>query len=300
MSLAQWIEEFERVLNAPLISVGQTAVTPGKILGLFMLLFVAWVGIRVVDRALKRLSRPGRRVSLTESGVYALSRIVRYAIWVAVIVVGLDYVGLDISNLALIGGAVGVGIGLGLQNIVANFISGITLLLEQTLKVGDFVDLQSGVTGKVTEINIRYTRITTNDSEDIIVPNQEIINGRVNNWTFNESIRRIHVPFGVAYGTDKDLVKQAGLAAAHAVDGAMIDAQHPADVWLVGFGDSSLDFELVVWVGMAALKAPGKTQARFLWEIETQLSQRGIEIPFPQRDLHIRSGVLQVDKPSAE
>ena len=299
--MSTWLDDLEKILNLPLLKLGETAVTPSKLLGLLMLLVVAWIAIKVLERALTRLSRPGRRVSLSESGVYALSRIARYLVWVAVFLVGLEYVGLDISNLALIGGAIGVGIGLGLQNIVANFISGIVLLLEQTLKVGDFVQLESGVTGKVTEINIRYTRVTTNDSEDIIVPNQEFINGRVNNWTFNETTKRIHVPFGVAYGTNKDLVKEAAIAAAQKVEGILIDdQQHKADVWLVGFGDSSLDFELVVWVGSSTLKAPGKTRARLLWEIETELGKRGIEIPFPQRDLHIRSGVLKVDKPDAD
>lgn len=290
--MPNWISRVEEILNAPLITISETPLTLGKVAGLLLLLMVAFLVVKLIERALKRLTRPGRRVSLTESAVYALSRIVSYIVWVVVIMVGLDYVGLNLSNLALIGGAIGVGIGFGLQNIVANFISGIVLLLEQTLKVGDFVDLQSGVMGKVSEINIRYTRVTTNDLEDVIVPNSEFINGRVTNWTFNENLRRVHVPFGVAYGTDKELVKRAGLAAAATVEGCVIDAAHPADVWLVGFGDSSLDFELVVWVGPKLVKAPGKTKAQFLWALETELRRSEIEIPFPQRDLHIRSGSL--------
>jgi small-conductance mechanosensitive channel len=204
--------------------------------------------------------------------------------------------GLDISNFALIGGAIGVGIGFGLQGIFSNFISGLILLLEKTLKVGDFVDLQSGVMGRVSEIGMRYTRVTTNDLVDIIVPNSEFINGRVTNWSFNEKYRRIHVPFSVAYGSDKDKVKQAVLKAVDAVPGCITtDPLRLPDVWLTEFADSSLNFELVVWVEHALMVSPGATQAKFLWGIDDQLRAAQIEIPFPQRDLHVRSGSLRLE-----
>ena len=297
-AMKPWLAEIEKVMSAPLLTLGSSPLTLGKIAVLLALLALAYVIVKFIERGLRQLMRPGRRVSLSESSAYALSRILGYTVWVMVAVMGLDYLGLDLSNLAIIGGAIGVGIGFGLQNIVANFISGIVLLLEQTLKVGDFVDLQSGVFGRVAEINIRYTRVTTNDSVDVIVPNSEFINGRVTNWTFNNQYQRVHMPFGVAYGSDKEQVREAGLAAAASVDGSVIDAAHPADVWLVGFGDSALDFELVVWVGPALVKYPGRTQARYLWALETELAKRNLEIPFPQRDLHIRSGVLKIDNGS--
>jgi small-conductance mechanosensitive channel len=144
---------------------------------------------------------------------------------------------------------------------------------------------------------MRYTRITTNDSVDILVPNSEFINARVTNWTFSERSRRIRVPFGVAYGSDKNLVREAGLAAAKSVAGLLTDEGHPADVRLVNFGESSLDFELLVWVGPDAIARPGGTNARLLWALEEELTRRGLEIPFPQRDLHLRSGTLPIDLP---
>ena len=113
-----------------------------------------------------------------------------------------------------------------------------------------------------------------------------------------ERKRRIHVRFGVAYGSDKERVREAALAAARSVEGLIIDQQHAAEVWLVNFGDSSLDFELVVWAGHALMMAPARAQALCLWALETELARHHIEIPFPQRDLHIRSGVLKVE-PSA-
>ena len=150
------------------------------------------------------------------------------------------------------------------------------------------------IVGRVTEISMRYTRVTTNDSVDIIVPNSEFINGRVTNWTFDEAVRRIHINFGVAYGSDKEQVREAGIAASLTVEGTVNSDDRKPDVWLVKFGDSSLEFELVVWVDKKLMTSPGSTNARYMWAIATELDKRGIEIPFPQRDLHVRSGQLKV------
>ncbi len=293
--MKSWFDEAARLTQEPLLIIGQFELTLGKLAGLAILLLAAQGLVWGIDRGLRRLSHPDRHVSLSPSGSYALSRILRYLVWMIIGFIAMDYLGINLSSLAIVGGAIGVGIGFGLQNIFSNFISGIILLLEQTLKVGDFVDLQSGVAGRVSEIGIRFTRITTNDSVDVIVPNAEFVNGRVTNWTFNNTLRRIHVPFGVAYGSDKNLVREAGLAAATAVPGTVTDQEHPIEVWLVGFGESCLDFELVVWVGRDLVMSPARTLALYLWELESALTLRNLEIPFPQRDLHIRSGILQIE-----
>jgi small-conductance mechanosensitive channel len=244
----------------------------------------------LLEQTLRRVALRGR-TGEAHSTVYAFTRLIRYVVWIIGTLVGLTYIGFELTSLAFLGGAIGVGIGFGLQNIFSNFISGIIILIEKTLKVGDFVDLESGVRGTVTEIAMRYTRVTTNDAVDVLVPNSEFINGRVTNWTFGDRFRRIRIGFGVAYGSDKERVREAALAAAQAVEGIVIDDLHPASVWLIGFGDSSLDFELVAWVGPTAIGRPGYTKASFLWQLETELAERGIEIPFPQRDVHIRTGV---------
>ncbi|MGB5569018.1 MAG: mechanosensitive ion channel domain-containing protein, partial [Sedimenticolaceae bacterium] len=162
---------------------------------------------------------------------------------------------------------------------------------EKSLKVGDFVELQSGITGEVKEINMRSTLVTTNDNVDILVPNSDFINQEVTNWTLREAYRRIHVPFGVAYGTDKERVRKAVLEAADAVTWTLKESRRRApQVWFVNFGESSLDFELVVWLIPEAVKRPAAVQATYLWEIESKLHEYRIEVPFPQRDLHLRSG----------
>lgn len=277
----------------PWITLGETEITLARVAGLLFILAFVWWFSSVLERTLRRVALHGRSAE-TSSTVYAFTRLVRYVVWIVGTLIGLNYLGFNLASLAILGGAIGVGIGFGLQNIFSNFISGIIILVEKTLKIGDFVDLQSGVRGTVTEIGMRYTRVTTNDAVDVLVPNSEFINGRVTNWTFNDRNRRIHVPFGVAYGSDKNLVKEAGLAAAQAIDGLIIDERHPADVRLVKFGESSLDFELVVWVGPAAIGRPGGTHAKLMWAIESELTQRKIEIPNAQRDIHVRSGSLAV------
>ncbi|HEY0336299.1 MAG TPA: mechanosensitive ion channel domain-containing protein [Burkholderiales bacterium] len=277
-------------INTPWFTLGKTPITLASIVGLVGILVFVWWFSSIVERTLRRVALHGRSREVS-STVYAFTRLARYVVWIVGTLVGLTYLGFDLTSLALVGGAIGVGIGFGLQNIFSNFISGIIILVEKTLKIGDFVDLQSGVRGTVTEISMRYTRVTTNDSVDILVPNSEFINQRVTNWTFGERNRRIRVPFGVAYGTDKQQVREAGVAAARTVHRIILDDTHPADVRLVSLGESSLDFELLVWVGPELIGKPGGTHARLLWALEDELTRRGIDIPFPQREIHVRSAV---------
>jgi small-conductance mechanosensitive channel len=278
-------------LQDPLFVVSGTPVSLARLVGFMLIVVGAWWVSLTVERSIRHMA--SRRPSSAPS-VVAWARITRYLIWIAATFMGLDYIGIDLSTFALVGGAVGVGIGFGLQNIFSNFFSGIILLLEKTLKEGDFVDLQSGTRGHVREIGLRYTRITTNDEVDVIVPNSEFINGRVVNWTLSNSLRRLHIPFGVAYGCDKVAVRDAALRAAQTLSTTVTDERRKSEVWLVNMGDSALEFELVVWVGAGATSSPARVEAAYKWEIHSELVGSGIEIPFPQRDLHLRSGALTV------
>jgi small-conductance mechanosensitive channel len=281
--------------NMALFSIGSTPVSLLSLVGLVLILFMAWWISAKLENWIQHLLIGRHKGMVDDSTVYALTRLIRYGVWFGGTMIGLSWLGFNLSNMALIGGAIGVGIGFGLQNIFSNFVSGIILIFERTLKVGDFVELQSGVNGKVSEIALRYTRVSTPDNVDVIVPNSEFINGKVINWSYNEKNRRIHVPFGVAYGSDKERVREAATVAAKSIANTITDdTRHPIEVWLVGFGDSSLNFELVVWVDHELMTRPARTQAQYLWAIETELRKRHIEIPFPQRDLHVRSGTLNV------
>lgn len=276
-------------LGDPLFSIGKTDITLLRLAGLVVIGVALWYVAGLVRRAIMRLAENN-----TDPGVYLLSRISGYAFWIIGAIIGLNYMGFELSSFAFLGGAVGVGVGFGLQNILNNFVSGIIILFEKTLKVGDIVELQSGVTGKVTEINLRYTRVTTGDLMDILVPNSEFISGRVANWTYGEAMRRIHIPFSVAYGTDKELVRKTALAAAFSVPGTINEGERKPEVWLVNMGENALEFELVIWIGLATLSHPGATRNHYMWALESELSACGIELPFPQRDLHIKNSKLTV------
>jgi small-conductance mechanosensitive channel len=291
---ALW-NETEDWISTSLFKLGDTPITSLGLLRVVLILTIAWLISYWLRRALKRLGER-REGGVDSAAFYTVGRLSHYLIIFLGFIVGLSSIGVDFTNFALVAGAIAIGIGFGLQSIVNNFVSGLILLFERTLKVGDFVELASGVAGEVREINVRSTLINTNDNIDIVVPNSEFMNSKVINWTLSEGYCRIHLPFKVAYGTDKDKVRQAGLEAAeklpHTLTG--IPGKNPG-MWLVKFGESSLDFELVVWVTARAVKRPGAVHAAYMWEIESALRRHGIEIPFPQRELRLRSGFRDLD-----
>lgn len=277
------------VMSYTLFSIGEAPVTPGGITMLVLILATGYAMSWFIRQLLSRLEK--RRQFAQSGSIYTLGRILHYVIITVALLVALGSMGLDFSNIALIAGALSVGIGFGLQSIVNNFVSGLILLFEGSLRVGDYIELDSGVTGIVKEISTRSTRINTNDNLDVVVPNSELVSNRLTNWTLRESIARMRIPFGVAYGSDKDKVRQAALEAAEGVEFTLRNAPgRDPEVWLVNFGDSSLDFELLVWVSRQGVRRPQRVRATYLWALETKLREHGIEIPFPQRDLHLRSG----------
>ncbi len=283
-----WKDTLE-IARDPLFSIGNTDFTLLRLFGLLLIIAVVFQIARITKRSINKLNPDP-----TDQAVYLLSRFAGYFVWIIGTLIGLNFLGFELSSFAFLGGAVGLGLGFGLQNILSNFVAGIIILFEKSLKVGDIVELQSSVTGKVAEINLRYTRITTADAIDILVPNSEFISGRVVNWTFADPIRRIHVPFTAAYGTDKNVVREAGIAAAMNVQTTINDDEHQPAVWLVRMGESALEFELLVWINQETVKTRGMVQASYVWALETELRKRGIEIPFPQRDLYLKNSRITV------
>ena len=283
-----------QVYSTKVFSVGTTVLTLGSLFSAVAFIVGIWWLASFIERSLLRLARQHADQSWKNARLHMLSRLLRYGVWVLGTVVGLNYIGVDLTNIALLGSAFAVGLGFGLQNVFSNFVSGVIILLERGLKVGDFVELESGVRGHVREIAMRYTRVTSNDSLDVLVPNSEFINGRVVNWTLDDAYRRMHIPFGVAYGTSKTLVREAGIAAAQSVAGIVDNEQMCSNVWLVKYGDNSMDYELVVWADRSLTTRPASTHAQLMWALDDELARRRIEIPFPQRDLHIKSGTLDV------
>ncbi|MEM6642671.1 MAG: mechanosensitive ion channel domain-containing protein [Bacteroidota bacterium] len=193
--------------------------------------------------------------------------------------------GIDMSSLSLLAGALGVGIGFGLQNITDNFISGIIILFEKPIKVGDRI-VVGDTEGDVINISVRATTILTNENVSIIVPNSEFISSRVINWSHNDRNIRFDLPVGVSYSEDPVQVKEILLAVAEENEHVL---SHPAPlVFFDEFGDSSLNFTLGVWTSTYTDK-PRRLKTELYFEIFAQFQKEGIEIPFPQRDLHIKS-----------
>ena len=274
-------------MNASLFSMGGTPVTPIGLMRFLFILFVGWFLSRLFLHAIRKVNNRTRG-GMQESSIMTLGKIISFVIVGISLLVGFTSLGIDVTKLALVASALSIGIGFGLQNIINNFVSGIILLFERSMKVGDYIMLADGTRGEVREINIRSTVINTNDNIDVIVPNSEFVNFPVTNWTMNERFLRIKVPFGVAYGTDKELVRRIIVDAALALPYTLnlTDRQYP-QVRLKNFGDSSLDFELVVWIKAEWANRPGRVTAAYNWEIETALGKHGVEIPFPQREVRM-------------
>ena len=201
----------------------------------------------------------------------------------------LSMIGVNLTQLTVIFGALGIGIGFGLQTIMNNFISGIILLAERAIRTGDIVNLESGVTGEVKKVAIRSTIIRTVNGDDIIVPNAEFVSGRVNTWTYNDDWRRLTVPFGVSYDSDPDEIVRLATEAAREVDITREDKDHPIRVFFEGYGESSLDFSIRVWCRIYQLRAFSGLRSDYYFALFRKLKEAGITIPFPQRDLHLRS-----------
>lgn len=198
----------------------------------------------------------------------------------------LGVLGIDLTALTVFSGAVGIGVGFGLQKIASNFISGIILLFEKSVEEGDLIELNDGITGFVRETGARYTRIETFQGHETMVPNEDFITNRVTNWTYSNSRTRVDVNIGVAYGTDLELAAKLITEAAKEHQRCMADP--PAECYLVDFGDSSVNFTLYFWIEDVS---QGRIRPRsdVLFAIWRKFGENQIEIPFPQRDLHIKN-----------
>jgi small-conductance mechanosensitive channel len=234
--------------------------------------------------------------SKIELGVrLAVGTIIRYLVIIVGMIVILQTLGIDLSALTILTGALGVGVGFGLQHITNNLVSGIILLFERPIKVGDRIEV-GGVLGDVVRISPRATIIVTNDNITVIVPNSEFITGRVTNWSYIDRDVRFHIPVGVSYHSDPEEVRRLLLTVAGAHPGVL--KQPEPDALFQEFGDSSLKFVLRVWT-RDYITTQGVLRSELNFAISRMFKEHGIEIPFPQQDLHIRSGVLSI-KTTAE
>ena len=231
----------------------------------------------------------------------AISTIVRYIILVLGLVIIIQSAGIDLSFLAILAGALGVGIGFGLQNITNNFVSGLVILFERPVKVGDRIELTNPagdtISGDVINISARASTIMTNDNIAIIVPNSNLISSTVINWSYNDRKVRFRFPVGVHYKEDPEKVRKLLMEVALENDGVL--KTPPPDVQFHEFGDSSLNFLLRVWTSKY-IQRRGYLQSQLYYAIHKKFKEHNIEIPYPQRDLHLRSGFEPIQKNNNE
>jgi len=275
-------------LTGELIPLGDKSYS---VLGILIFLGL-FTGLLILARTAKKLlrSRLLHLTGLNRGTQETVAQVANYALIFLGTIVLLQLAGLDLSSLTIFASVIGVGVGLGLQGIAKEFISGLVLIFERPIEVGDFIDIE-GLMGTVERISVRSTEICTMDAISVIVPNSRFLESEVINWTHQNPVSRLKLPVGVAYGINLSMVREALIEAAK---------QHPdvlpqpePQVYFQGFGDSSLDFDLLVWIANPLQQFRIKSDLYF--SIEEILRDRSVEIPFPQRDLHIRSGNLPVE-----
>ncbi|RVU83373.1 mechanosensitive ion channel [Leucothrix sargassi] len=282
-------QKFKDWMSVPLFTINNSRVSSFGLVRFSLILLAGWALTLLFRHAVERASKRSNK-GVKDSSVITLSRIFSLFFMGIALLFGFSSLGIDVTKLALVASALSIGIGFGLQNIINNFVSGIILLFERSMKVGDYIELSDGLVGEVREINIRSTVITTNNNIDIIVPNSEFVNSSVTNWTMTDGSLRIKLPFTVAYGTDKEHLREVILAAVLEEPSTLnlIDRHYP-QVRLSGFGDSALEFDLVVWVKPGWSKRPGRVKAAYNWVIDDVLREHNFDVPFPHRDILIRN-----------
>ena len=264
------------------LAIGELTLSLGRILMAALFIYLLVSGSWFIRAFLDGEVFPRRQID--RGARDAIKKLIHYALLLFGIMMAISLIGLNLTSLAFLTGALGIGVGFGLQNIVNNFVSGLMLLFERPFKVGDMVVVDNE-TGTVRKIGLRSTIIETFDRSELIVPNSLFISGKVTNWTRSNQIARVRITVGVAYGSDIEQVLSL-LKEAAETDARVLSNPEPTPLFL-NFGDSALEFELHFWI--ADVKDSLSVRSALCQEIASRFQAAGIEIPFPQRDLHLRS-----------
>jgi small-conductance mechanosensitive channel len=270
-------------LDQTKIELGQTTVSlyaiVSSLISIAIFLWIAFALIKLVDNILKS----SKNISLSARAL--LSKTFKFTLVAAAFIFGLGAVGIDLTAFAVLGGAIGVGIGFGLQKIFSNLISGFILLLDKSIKPGDTINV-AGQYGRVETLSSRYVSVITRDGIEHLVPNEEMIISRVENWSYSHDNLRLRIPVGVHYKSDVKKAIELCLEAAADVKRVMM-LPKPACL-MKGFGDSSVDLEIRIWI-RDPMSGCSNVKSEVLLGVWDKFHEHGIEIPYPQRDLHLRS-----------
>ncbi|AXC14923.1 Potassium efflux system KefA protein / Small-conductance mechanosensitive channel [Acidisarcina polymorpha] len=283
--LAEFLSE---LLAAP-IGFGSLHVTLGNVITVLLIVGIGYSFAKGFSSLLRSILIA--RLPLQRGLPYAISKVTYYFLVLLVFAAALSSAGVELNKFTVITGALGVGVGFGLQNIVSNFASGLILLFERPIRIGDVIDV-GGLVGSVRRIGARSSTLTTGQGAEVIVPNSNLLSNQVINWTLSSPWRRVEIPVGVAYGSDPEVIIQLLTAVASSIPDVM--ETPPPEAFFLGFGDSALNFELRFWSARQEMWFKLKSDVAIA--VSRALRDAGIEIPFPQRDLRVRSVDLSTNK----
>ena len=276
------VERMIQVFEAPLFELG------GQAISLFWIvqLLLSLLAVSLTARFLKQLLRDRLlvRFGIDGGNREAIASLMSIALGAFGYVIVLQATGINLSSLVVVMGGLGVGIGFGLQDIAKNLLSGLTILVERKLRVGDFIEFDD-IEGYVAEISIRSTVIRTLSGGEVMIPNAQLAEERITNWSYRSFDGRIEIPVSVAYGSDPVLVTEVLLEAAYSLPELLLNP--PPKVIFAGFGDSALNFTMWAWINR--IDRRDRIKSNLTFTIEYYLRQNGITIPFPQLDLWMRS-----------
>jgi len=250
--------------------------------GIFILLFLLWMSSLVGSAGESKIRQ---LPNLPPSLQVLLAKVVRVLLIFLSFLVAMSTVGLDLSSFALLGGAIGVGIGFGLQKVVSNLVSGLILLLDRSIKPGDVIEIDNTY-GWINSLRARYASIITRDGKEHLIPNEDLITNRVINWSFSDKNIRVRVPVGISYDSDPRIAMDLCVEAARS-SGRVLSTPEPRCL-VTGFGDNSVNLELRFWINDPS-NGVGNARSEVLLSIWDRFNESGISIPFPQRDLHLRT-----------
>lgn len=251
--------------------------------GAFIVVAMFWITGLISDYADKYIRGMKNIASSNRAIINKTFQIILYFLAFLIL---MDMLNIDLTTLTIFSGAVGIGVGFGLQKITSNFISGLILLFEKSARVDDLIELDGGIFGNIRYTGARYTLVEAVDGREIMIPNEDLITGRVTNWTYSNHKARVEIPVGVAYGSDIEKARDLILAAAIEHPKCMSDPEPKC--YLRNFGDNSIDFCLFFWVA-DVLDGRFEPQSDVMFAIWKKFRENGIEIPFPQRDVHIKN-----------
>lgn len=275
-------------LQTPLFNINKHGVSTFDILTIITILVIGMYIASLYKR--KIIALENTQTHMSKMSIRIIANVGFYFIILITIMMSLSFSGIDLTSLSLVAGAFSIGIGFGLQAVVSNMAAGIIIMFERSIRIGDFIEINDTLRGTVSDIKIRATTIKTTDNIDVLIPNSTFVQNNVINWTLDDPTRRVHIPFGVAYGTSVESLKTAILTELEKSDLQYIrdNSDKTPEIWMVGMGASSVDFELLVWIDSSKPKNRVPLKSDFLIEIYNALYKHNIEIPFPQLDIHTK------------